>query len=80
MLRADGYWIKQYYPIITGCIKIDYQSKTTPGTWVDVTTEILNLGYTGRNINPQGSSGFVAPPTLSALPGSQQNASRTDGS
>ena len=71
---ADGYWIKQYYPIITGCIKIDYQSKTTPGTWVDVTTEILNLGYTGRNINPQGSGGFAAPPTLPALPGPQQNA------
>ncbi|PYU22099.1 MAG: hypothetical protein DMG32_19030 [Acidobacteria bacterium] len=53
-------------------IKIDYQSKTSPGTWVDVTKEILNLGYTGRNINPQGSS--TAPPALAALPGSQINA------
>jgi PilX N-terminal len=70
---ADGYWIKRYYPIITGCIKIDYQTKTTPGTWVDVTKEILNLGYTGRNINPQGSA-FPAPPTLPGLPGSQINA------
>jgi hypothetical protein len=40
---------------------------------VDVTKEILNLGYTGRNINPQGSS--TAPPTLASLPSSQQNAS-----
>jgi hypothetical protein len=71
---TNGYWIKRYYPIITGCIKIDYQSKTTPGTWVDVTKEILNLGYTGRNTNPQGSSGFVAPPGLPSLPGSQINA------
>jgi PilX N-terminal len=71
---TDGYWIQQYYPIITGCIKVEYQSKTSPGTWADVTKEILNLGYTGRNINPQGSSGFVAPPTLASLPSSRQNA------
>jgi hypothetical protein len=70
---TNGYWMKQYYPIITGCIKIDYQSKATPGTWVDVTGEILNLGYTGRNINPQGSS--TAPPALASLPSSQQIAS-----
>jgi len=50
---ANGYWIKQYYPIITGCLKIEYQSSATPGTWVDVTQEILQQGYTGRNINPQ---------------------------
>jgi hypothetical protein len=42
-----------WYPIITGCIKIDAQSKTSPGTWTDVTAEILKLGWTGRNINPQ---------------------------
>ncbi|PYU25902.1 MAG: hypothetical protein DMG30_03720 [Acidobacteria bacterium] len=70
---TNGYWVKQYYPIIIGCIKIDYQSKATPGTWVDVTGEILNLGYTGRNINPQGSS--TVPPALASLPSSQQVAS-----
>lgn len=47
----SGYWIQQYYPIITGCIKIEYQN--AGGTWVDVTQEILEQGYTGRNINPQ---------------------------
>jgi hypothetical protein len=49
---ADGYWVKQYYPTITGCIKIDYQT-TAGGAWTDVTPAILNLGYTGRNIDPQ---------------------------
>jgi PilX N-terminal len=64
---TNGYWVKQYYPIITGCIKIDYQSKTSPGTWVDVTGEILNLGWTGRDIDPQvgknGVPSWVAPPS-----------------
>ncbi len=50
---ANGYWMKQYYPIITGCLKIEYQSAATPGTWVDVTQEFLQQGYTGRNIDPQ---------------------------
>jgi hypothetical protein len=69
----DGYWIKKWYPTITGCIKIDYQSKTTPGTWTDVTAEILQLGWTGRNINPQvpGINGmplaYPAPPTQPSL-------------
>jgi len=49
----SGYWIQQYYPVITGCIKIEYQSGATPGTYVDVTQEILKLGFTGRNIDPQ---------------------------
>jgi hypothetical protein len=68
---SDGYWVKQWYPIITGCIKIDYQSKNSPGTWTDVTAEILQLGWTGRNINPQvnknGVPAFVAPPTEPSL-------------
>jgi len=70
---ANGYWVTQYYPTVTGCLKIDYQSQAG-GSWTDVTWEFLNLGYTGRNIFPQtGTSGapsWVAPPTLSALPAS----------
>jgi hypothetical protein len=50
---TDGYWVKRWYPIVTGCIKIDAQSETSPGTWTDVSAEILKLGWTGRNINPQ---------------------------
>jgi hypothetical protein len=49
---TDGYWVKHWYPIETGCIKIDYQTKAGLA-WVDVTQQILNLGFTGRNLNPQ---------------------------
>jgi hypothetical protein len=66
----DGYWVKQFYPIITGCIKIDYQT-TAGGAWVDVTPAILNLGYTGRDINPQPAGGYKSPPLQAGLPGSQ---------
>src|SRR5882672_7432888 len=70
---TDGYWVKQYYPTITGCLKIDYQSQAG-GSWTDVTWEILNLGYTGRNINPLTSTSPV-PPTLPALPSTQVKSS-----
>lgn len=53
----DGYWLKEYYPTIRGCLKIDYQNAS--GAWTDVTWDILNLGYTGRNINPQVNSHTV---------------------
>ncbi|HKS81328.1 MAG TPA: PilX N-terminal domain-containing pilus assembly protein [Candidatus Acidoferrales bacterium] len=46
----DGYWIAPNKPLITGCIKIDYQNAAN--TWTDVTQEILKLGFTGPNINP----------------------------
>lgn len=46
----DGYWIKPNQPIITGCIKIEYQNNAN--AWTDITTEILGLGFTGQNINP----------------------------
>ena len=47
----DGYWQTKGKPIITGCIKIEYQPPAGP-PFVDVTAEILGLGYIGRNINP----------------------------
>jgi hypothetical protein len=68
----DGYWIQPHYPIITGCIKIEYQT-TVPNNWVDATQEILKLGLTGRNINPQGTS-YVSP-ARPPLPGTQVKAS-----
>jgi hypothetical protein len=60
---GDGYWqpgvitgagAKPATPVITGYIKIDAQTSYgfPCGTWVDVTQEILSLGYAGRNINP----------------------------
>lgn len=70
----DGYWVKEWYPIITGCIKIDYQT-STGGAWTDVTTSILNQGYTGRDINPQTVTRripYTTPPTLPPLPGTPQ--------
>jgi len=70
----NGYWVKTGFPTITGCIKIDYQNNL--GVWTDITTNILSLGYTGRNINPQPAGTFTAgngkeSPTLLALPGAQ---------
>jgi hypothetical protein len=62
---SNGYWIKQYYPIIAGCIKVEYQNSS--GTWTDVTDKILDLGFTGENIHPLGGS-YVAPPTVVAFP------------
>jgi hypothetical protein len=58
-----GYWMKNGYPTITGCIKIEYQINPG-GSWVDATHQILNLGFTGKNINP--TTGVLAPllPTL----------------
>jgi len=61
---ANGYWIKTGEPTITGCIKIEYQN--LGGAWTDITTQILALGFTGRNINPLGGS-YVIPPALPPL-------------
>ena len=70
---SDGYWAAPGKPLITGCIKIDYQTKAG-GAFVDVTNEILNLGYTGRNLNPNwynnsmnGATHKNASPLLSPL-------------
>ncbi|HEY6442577.1 MAG TPA: pilus assembly PilX N-terminal domain-containing protein, partial [Candidatus Acidoferrales bacterium] len=56
----DGYWLKSSgtsngkpYPTILGCIKIEYQNLA--GAWTDVTTTILNMGFTGRDIAPTGA-------------------------
>ena len=53
----DGYWQALNTPIITGCIKIEYQNAA--GVTTDVTQEILKLGLTGRNIYPQSGVGAV---------------------
>ena len=70
---SDGYWATSPSPLITGCIKIDYQTKAG-GAYVDVTNEILNLGFTGRNLNPNwynnsmnGATHKNASPLLSPL-------------
>jgi hypothetical protein len=55
---TDGYWLPSGYPIVKGYIKIQAQiAYGSPcGTWKDVTTEVLALGYAGRNINPVSQS------------------------
>ena len=68
--QADGYWIKPYYPIITGYILINMHNAA--GACVDVTQEILNLGFIGRNLNP------IAASNLGSASGKiAQNASNT---
>jgi hypothetical protein len=62
---VDGYWIQTGKPTITGCMKIEAQN--LGGGWTDVTQTILNLGFTGRNINPLGT--FVVALTLPGLSG-----------
>ncbi|MGH7744611.1 MAG: pilus assembly PilX family protein [Candidatus Dormibacteria bacterium] len=70
VIYSNGYWQKQYYPVITGCLKIDYQT-TAGGAFVDVTWPVLNKGYTGRNIDPDdGTNGvvFVTSPSEPGIP------------
>lgn len=62
---TNGYWIASGKPLITGCLKIEYQNLA--GGWTDITPQVLALGFTGRNINPLGAGSYVAPPTLPAL-------------
>ena len=61
---TDGYWLMssgttnsanngKASPTILGCIKIEYQNLS--GAWTDVTTTILNMGFTGRDIAPAGT-------------------------
>ena len=76
-LLAPGYWMKAGYPTITGCIKIEYQVNPG-GTWVDVTQTILNLGLTGRNVNPTFNAAVLAP-NLPALPAGQVAAQGPSG-
>ena len=54
-LLADGALPANVYkstgaPMINGFIKIEMQRKDMPGTWRDVTAEILSLGIAGRNL------------------------------
>jgi hypothetical protein len=63
---ADGYWVTNGNPIITGCLKIEFQA--VGGGWTDVTKSILNQGISGWNINPLPAAAWVAPPAIVALP------------
>jgi len=46
--NGKGYRLPQGAPIADGFLKIERQ--TRDGAWTDVTVELLNLGFTGRNL------------------------------
>jgi type IV pilus assembly PilX-like protein len=68
---VNGYWVTTGSPIITGCLKIEYQA--VGGGWTDVTKAILNQGISGWNINPLSAASWVAPPTVVPLPNPATN-------
>lgn len=63
---GDGYWVTNGSPIITGCIKIEYQD--TNNAFHDITKKILGKGFTGRNINPSSSYSITTPLKTPYLP------------
>ena len=75
---GSGYWVTKNSPIITGCIKVEIQG--AGGGWTDITKTILNLGISGRNIDPAGTGvnayPYVAPPNISLLPSSSVGATK----
>jgi hypothetical protein len=63
---GDGYWVTNGSPIITGCLKIEFQA--VGGGWTDVTRQILNKGISGWNINPLSAAAYQPLPNIVALP------------
>jgi hypothetical protein len=74
-VNSNGYWVPGAYPTITGFLKVEIQIGYLPpcGKWQDVTQEILNLGFAGRNLNPTLNVGVAANqyPNVPPLPGPQ---------
>jgi hypothetical protein len=59
---GGGTWVRANEPIVKGFIKIEMQRQDL--TWVDVTQDILELGFTGRRLslrNPGATPGGVIP-------------------
>lgn len=48
-----GYRLPDGAPLADGYLKIERQDRT--GVWTDVTAEVLNLGFTGRNLANAGA-------------------------
>src|ERR1700674_825072 len=72
---SNGYWVPKAWPTITGFLKVEIQIGYLPpcGKWQDVTQEILNLGFAGRNINSTVNLAVAANkyPNAPSLPGPQ---------
>jgi hypothetical protein len=63
---ANGYWLTNGNPTISGYIKIEIQTPPYNAcNWTDVTAEVLGYGYVGKNANPITTP---VPPALATLP------------
>jgi len=74
-LGSNGYWVPKAWPTITGFLKIEIQIGYLPpcGKWQDVTWDILNQGFAGRNLNSTLNLSVAANqyPNVPPLPGPQ---------
>jgi hypothetical protein len=70
---SNGYWVPKGRPTITGFLKVEIQIGYLPpcGRWQDVTQEILNLGFAGRNLNSTVNVTANPYPNVPPLPGPQ---------
>jgi len=70
---SNGYWVPKGRPTITGFLKVEIQIGYLPpcGRWQDVTQEILNLGFAGRNLNSTVNVIANPYPNVPPLPGPQ---------
>ena len=59
----EGYTAPLGSGLIDGFVKVEVQ--TSPGTWQDVTLDVINLGFSGRNLDPV--AGCVAEPRPNAV-------------
>jgi hypothetical protein len=75
VVGSNGYWVPKGRPTITGFLKVEIQIGYFPpcGRWQDVTQEILNLGFAGRNLNSTVNLSVAANryPNVPPLPGPQ---------
>jgi hypothetical protein len=59
-VTATGYRMGAGTPLLDGFLKIEYRNAA--GAWTDVTAEILNLGFTRRNIEVAGCAAVEPSP------------------
>ncbi len=89
-VTAGGYRSGVNTPLIDGFLKVEYRN--VAGDWLDVTAEVLNLGFTRRNLEVAGCAGVepsgdaiirfqrvkTAPSTGAAAPAACAGALATD--
>lgn len=60
-VAADGHTTPIGSALLGGFIKVEVQ--TSPGTWLDVTLDVLGLGFSGRNLDPAAACAVEPNPT-----------------